>query len=641
MVFQYSWRRTVFYKNGVCMKNMLRGTLKSLVFLFLLIVFSVFVLWLSFSDAMDGATKIGQENLTDDAEMYTLHLDGMLTDKITYTKQLAKSFAQIGVNQNAEKTEVNEMLSAQQDIFQSVSVLDLKGGTVFGDTIIFDITKESMYDKVVYQKETGIFDDVVYLALGDPALVICSPIIKDNSTVGILLCTIGIKQLNAEMDSWGYSQKGCCVVVSENGRYITGGKKYSNILKGEANNFFTYIHNTTILDSTEDVLSLEEAIQKDKTVAMRYRYDGQTNYAVICSSQVMNTYYVYISTATTFSSKNYMLSKGTICLICVFVVIWVTWLCRNVYLIGKMRYEHGILDLFIKVSKREKAMLFEFQPAPKKLNFYGDSDNMFGIKLETLYGEAVYDIYNYVHPDDASIKGRLHRFIDGTETEFNAEIRIRNVNNEYAWYRITGMLIQDNYYGLNQRFIGKLESADKQIAEERDLVHRAENDLLTGVLNKKTMEKKVTECIKHIEGGYHYIFFMIDLDNFKNVNDNLGHITGDKAIVDTADCLVKLFPKNAFVGRLGGDEFAVCVAYDAFDKESLESYIHKKAQKICEANRRTYQNNDKEVHITSSVGVALAPDFTEDFEMLYSMADRALYRSKNGGKNCYHLYRDL
>ena len=63
------------------------------------------------------------------------------------------------------------------------------------------------------------------------------------------------------------------------------------------------------------------------------------------------------------------------------------------------------------------------------------------------------------------------------------------------------------------------------------------------------------------------IFFMVDLDNFKNVNDKLGHIMGDKAITDTADKLTEIFHHNAYIGRLGGDEFAVCVKYIAFDKE--------------------------------------------------------------------------
>ena len=205
---------------------------------------------------------------------------------------------------------------------------------------------------------------------------------------------------------------------------------------------------------------------------------------------------------------------------------------------------------------------------------------------------------------------------------------------------MSGILVKDVHSGQNVKFIGKIESADQKIAEEKDLVQRAENDLLTGILNKKTMEEKVTKCLKEIQGGdTHYIFFMVDLDNFKNVNDKLGHIYGDNAIVDTANKLTEIFSNNAYVGRLGGDEFAVCASYDAFDEESLLSYIKKKAEKICEVNRRTYTNGNVSIDITSSVGIAIAPDFGQDFETIYKMADSALYRSKNGGKNCYHIYQ--
>ena len=219
-------------------------------------------------------------------------------------------------------------------------------------------------------------------------------------------------------------------------------------------------------------------------------------------------------------------------------------------------------------------------------------------------------------------------------------MRIKNGEDSYGWYRVSGMMVKDPKIGINAKFVGKVENADQQIAEEKDLVQRAENDMLTGVLNKKTMEGKVVKVLAEPEkdGNCHYIFFMVDLDNFKNVNDKLGHIYGDTAIVDTANCLSAIFPNNAYVGRLGGDEFAVCAKYDAFDKESLISYIKKKADKICEANRRTYVNGAISVGISSSVGIAVAPDFAQDFKTLYQMADQALYRSKNGGKNCYHIY---
>ena len=173
---------------------------------------------------------------------------------------------------------------------------------------------------------------------------------------------------------------------------------------------------------------------------------------------------------------------------------------------------------------------------------------------------------------------------------------------------------------------------------EKNLVEKAEHDLLTGVFNKKTIEAKVTESLANNHDGKNYIFYMIDLDNFKNVNDTLGHILGDKAISDTADVLTKIFHDNAYVGRLGGDEFAVCAIYDAFDKESLMEFIIQHAEKICEANRREYSDGINTVKISSSVGIAIGPRDGQTFEMLYRKADESLYKSKNSGKNKYTIF---
>lgn len=161
--------------------------------------------------------------------------------------------------------------------------------------------------------------------------------------------------------------------------------------------------------------------------------------------------------------------------------------------------------------------------------------------------------------------------------------------------------------------------------------------MLTGVLNKKTMEKRVSLMLKN-RGDKYVIFYMVDLDNFKNVNDTLGHIYGDQAIVETAQCLNKVFANQDCIGRLGGDEFAVCVSYQAFDEQGLLEFIGKKAQEICAGNRRTYTDNASSVSITSSIGVAYAPDMGDSFTELYTQADCALYYSKANGKDQYHIY---
>ena len=80
--------------------------------------------------------------------------------------------------------------------------------------------------------------------------------------------------------------------------------------------------------------------------------------------------------------------------------------------------------------------------------------------------------------------------------------------------------------------------------------------------------------------------------------------------------------------------------YQAFDEQSLRDFISKKAEKICQVNRRTYSDGASEVSISSSVGISYAPDMGCSFEELYTKADAALYYSKEHGKNQFHIYTD-
>lgn len=321
----------------------------------------------------------------------------------------------------------------------------------------------------------------------------------------------------------------------------------------------------------------------------------------------------------------------------VFVLDLVIVFAMLIYYMRSRTKTMKLLDNYSILDKQERAVLFEYTFYPKKVEVFGDISMLLGNKFKTLVGEAVYDVYDCVHEDDTSIRGRLHEFFDSTEKVFSSEIRLIDKDGNYGWYRITGTIFRDNT-GRNIRFVGKLINANRQISMEKSLVQRAENDLLTGVLNKKTIESKIAELLSNKSEDRYYIFYMVDLDNFKNVNDTLGHIYGDRAIADTAKVLQDIFHSNALIGRLGGDEFAVCVVYDAFDEESLMKFIIKNAERVCAANRREYSDGASTVKISSSIGIAVAPKDGQNFEILYKRADEALYNSKNTGKNKYTLY---
>ena len=155
----------------------------------------------------------------------------------------------------------------------------------------------------------------------------------------------------------------------------------------------------------------------------------------------------------------------------------------------------------------------------------------------------------------------------------------------------------------------------------KDLQRRASMDMLSGLLNRASMERAVKDRLREMGQGDTCALFIVDLDNFKQVNDVLGHQAGDQAIRRAAEKLSSLFRASDIVGRLGGDEFAVFL-YGGITEEIAS----KKAAAICE--KLQLAPGDREtVYVTASVGVHIAGK-GQVFEGLYQSADLALYKAK-------------
>lgn len=297
------------------------------------------------------------------------------------------------------------------------------------------------------------------------------------------------------------------------------------------------------------------------------------------------------------------------------------------------------LSRYLLIEERKPVVWLDYSFQSLTLQLMGALDNLAGDPPSVMIGEEVYDVYDWVHKEDVSIRSSIRDFLDGGEKHFSTELRIKNSNGSYGWYSVKGTLVRDKDE-FKKRFVVVLENIDKEMSQEKNLLQKAENDLLTGVLNKKTMEERIRLSLENLHPNEHYIFYMIDLDNFKKVNDTLGHIYGDKVITDTAARLKELFPVNTMIGRLGGDEFAVCTCFEAFDDASLQNFMKQKAELIKEKLQATYIYDNLSVDVTASIGIASAPEFGTDFESIYQKADKALYLSKRSGKNRYSIYEN-
>ena len=164
----------------------------------------------------------------------------------------------------------------------------------------------------------------------------------------------------------------------------------------------------------------------------------------------------------------------------------------------------------------------------------------------------------------------------------------------------------------------------------RILAERASRDALSGLLNRETATSYIENYLKTKSPDENCALFIIDLDNFKQVNDSFGHQAGDRIIQQTAGILSRCFRATDIVGRLGGDEF-----FALLSGKITKEIVREKAQSICEQLQFSI-GSSVEVRVTSSVGAYLASG-SVSFETLYARADSALYEAKANGKNCFQI----
>ncbi len=165
------------------------------------------------------------------------------------------------------------------------------------------------------------------------------------------------------------------------------------------------------------------------------------------------------------------------------------------------------------------------------------------------------------------------------------------------------------------------------------LSDKAEHDQLTGAINKMSFRTMVETLILNGSEDDAVAFVMFDMDNFKQVNDTLGHITGDDVLIRFAKLLNASGDNDSIFGRLGGDEFAMLVIKKYTTPQALYESLEPRLEKMRTAFLEEFEIYNKSCSLSLSIGAAAAKDKGVDFEEMYKLADDALYKSKRAGKN--------
>lgn len=246
----------------------------------------------------------------------------------------------------------------------------------------------------------------------------------------------------------------------------------------------------------------------------------------------------------------------------------------------------------------------------------------------------------YRHTVDARQRGRIEWMLDQVNLQRRYEEGEENTcfdflcsrpGQEPVWAQFV-LHVKRNQE--NDHLIGKgyVENIHERKQAEMDLKSHAEMDGLTQVYNRETFRMLTDNALSARSGSRLIIFGILDVDNFKSINDEFGHAIGDAALQKVAKALKSVFRQEDFVGRLGGDEFMFALS------EFAEITVLKR--KLNQLFRRLHASDSLvTVPLYASIGIAVAPWDGDSFDSLYQKADIALYRAKNAGKNDWCIYQ--
>lgn len=240
-----------------------------------------------------------------------------------------------------------------------------------------------------------------------------------------------------------------------------------------------------------------------------------------------------------------------------------------------------------------------------------------------------------VHPEDVTgMLAQVSEFFRSRSDRFIAEYRVRCKDNSWKWILTRGMVAHRDTDGTVRRMIGTHTDLTERKQAEDTILRQANYDSLTLLPNRRLFRDRLGQAIRLAKrDNSRMALMLIDLDNFKEINDTMGHDTGDNLLVDTAQRIHGSIRETDTVARMGGDEFVVILT-NIVDAGSIDRI----AQNINDRLSEPFLLRDEKAFVSASIGITLYPDDSTDMEDLLKHSDQAMYVAKNLGGNRYSYF---
>lgn len=304
----------------------------------------------------------------------------------------------------------------------------------------------------------------------------------------------------------------------------------------------------------------------------------------------------------------------------------------------KREYEERLRELELELGlMRERcrileettsALLFEYNPHKDEMIFIFNFPGKKSRKVVENYHEYA-KASGLIHPEH--LRPVLEALKEASGSPASRELIYlgRALDGEFQWYKANYASLADKE-GKIVSVLGKSRNIHASMLESQDVIHRLETDFLTGLYNKGAATEKISAWLKdNPDREAHMI--MLDLDDFKGINDTYGHSFGDEVLKESAKVMRDSFSQSSILSRFGGDEFIIFVKDEPLKEveNRIDGMMRRLAQEV----------TGMEWPLCCSVGVTARIARTDDFEALFNRADNVMYVAKAKGKNRYFVDR--
>ncbi len=292
---------------------------------------------------------------------------------------------------------------------------------------------------------------------------------------------------------------------------------------------------------------------------------------------------------------------------------------------------HQSREELLRVLETTTAAVFEYNPVTDEIqqNKYTADENSEKYQIRELF--QLFEQTGRVDKDSHSLLTDAFSRMKKGEHAVSVPLRCaRRDSGEWIWFKLSLFDYQDENTK-ERKVLGYIQDINHDMKKQEKLQQQAQMDALTGILNVgagRSQIQKILSSAPHTQKA----MLMMDVDNFKTVNDTHGHSMGDRTLKQLADILIAVFDGNAVVYRVGGDEFAVFLPELEQAEQTITMLMEQLRMEIEKAREEfPFLGISVGVYITSA---------EQSYDQMYIAADQALYQTKKKEKGCYTIIKD-